>query len=101
MRVLVFFDLPVNSSADRRNYSRFRKFLIKNGYFMMQQSVYSKICLNRSQVASCKRRLLANKPSAGLVQMLIVTEKQFANIEYIVGSASHDALDTDERVVIL
>jgi CRISPR-associated protein Cas2 len=101
MRVIVFFDLPVQTAIERRNYSQFRKFLIKNGYLMMQESVYSKICLNGSQVESCKRRLQSNKPPQGLVQILVVTEKQYANMVYLVGSSSHNTLDTDERVVVL
>ncbi len=101
MRVIVFFDLPVGTATERRNYSKFRKFLIKSGYLMMQESVYSKICLNGSQVDSCKRRLQLNKPPQGLVQVLVVTEKQYANMIYLVGASTHDTLDTDERVVML
>ena len=39
MRVFVFFDLPVAGLENRRNYTKFRKFLIKNGFIMMQESV--------------------------------------------------------------
>lgn len=46
MRVFVFFDLPVLTTADRREYSRFRKYLIKTGFIMQQESVYSKLTLN-------------------------------------------------------
>ncbi len=101
MRMIVFFDLPVQTATERRNYRKFRKFLVKNGFFMMQESVYSKICLNGSQVESCKRRLQSNKPPQGLVQILVVTEKQYANMVYLVGASSHDTLDTDERIVVL
>ena len=46
MRILVFFDLPTETSKDRKIYSKFRKFLIKEGFIMMQESVYSKLALN-------------------------------------------------------
>ena len=46
MRVLVFFDLPVITSENRRAYSKFRKFLLKNGFMMLQESVYCKLALN-------------------------------------------------------
>lgn len=46
MRVLVFFDLPVVKSEHRRAYARFRKFLLKNGFMMLQESVYCKLALN-------------------------------------------------------
>ena len=48
MRVLVLFDMPVSSSAERKAYTHFRKFLIRNGFVMMQESVYSKIVPNVS-----------------------------------------------------
>lgn len=68
---------------------------------MVQESVYSKICLNGSQVESCKRKLRENRPPDGLVQLLIVTEKQYANMEYIVGSGASKTLSSDERLVVL
>ena len=49
MRTIVFFDLPNIYSKDKRNYLKFRKFLINEGFIMMQESVYSKIVLNSQQ----------------------------------------------------
>lgn len=46
MRVIVMFDLPVRTSENLREYNRFRKFLIKSGFLMMQESVYCKLALN-------------------------------------------------------
>ena len=40
MRVMVFFDLPVITSANRKDYRDFHKYLIKTGFLMMQESVY-------------------------------------------------------------
>ena len=37
MRVLVFFDLPVLTEANRRDYRIFRKYLIKSGFMMIQE----------------------------------------------------------------
>lgn len=42
-----------------------------------------------------------NKPSEGLVQLLSVTEKQYAKMEFIIGEATNEVLDSDERLVIL
>ena len=50
MRLVVMFDLPVTTTADKRNYRKFRKFLIKSGYMMLQESIYCKIAQN-SQAA--------------------------------------------------
>ena len=62
MRVIVFFDLPVETSLDRRNYSKFRKLLINEGFIMMQESVYTKLTLNNSVTESVRQKLLKNKP---------------------------------------
>ncbi|MCI9592362.1 MAG: CRISPR-associated endonuclease Cas2, partial [Lachnospiraceae bacterium] len=50
MRVLVFFDLPVVTGEQRRAYVKFRKFLVKNGFLMLQESVYCKLALNGTAV---------------------------------------------------
>ena len=101
MRVMVFFDLPVDTSADRRNYTKFRKFLIKSGFLMMQESVYCKLALNSTVADSICDNVRKNKPEKGLVQMLTVTEKQFARMELLVGEIKDNVIDTDERLVIL
>ena len=101
MRVLVMFDLPVLTADDRREYTRFRKFLIKNGFLMMQESVYCKLIQNQQAADWTIENLYKHRPASGLVQVLRVTEKQFSKMEYIVGSAKSDVIDTDERIVFL
>ena len=101
MRVIVFFDLPVETALDRRNYSRFRKFLINEGFIMMQESVYTKLTLNNSVTESVRQKLLKNKPPKGIVEMLVITEKQFASIEIIVGNENKNQIDSTDRLVIL
>lgn len=101
MRVIVFFDLPTESLEDKREYRKFRKFLIKKGFLMMQQSVYSKIALNTTVADSIVQAVKSNKPKDGLVQLLVITEKQFGRMEFIVGQSQNTVLDTDERIVIL
>ena len=84
MRILIFFDLPTETTKDRKIYSKFRKFLINEGFIMIQESVYVKLTLNNSVTKSIKERIEKNKPEKGIVQMLIITEKQFNSMEYIV-----------------
>lgn len=101
MRVIVFFDLPVETAAQRRVYTKFRKFLISSGFLMMQESVYCKLCLNNSGVDSVIAALQKNKPRKGLIQALTITERQFSKMSYIVGEKTSDVIDSDERLVIL
>ena len=101
MRIMVFFDLPTETAADRREYRTFRKLLIKNGFVMMQESVYCRMVLNGSVQKSVFDVIRKNKPKKGIVQILTVTEKQFASMAYITGASKTDVIDTDERLVIL
>ena len=101
MRVIVLFDLPVITDKDKREYRQFRKFLIKSGYIMMQESVYSKLAQNDTAAETLVDNIRKNKPSSGLVQVLKLTEKQYSRIEYIVGESNSDVITSNERLVIL
>ena len=101
MRVLVFFDLPVLTSENRRAYAKFRRFLLKNGFLMLQESVYCKLALNSSAVNAIVDNVHKNKPEEGLIQLLTVTEKQYAKMDIILGQVKSEVLETDERLVIL
>lgn len=101
MRIVVFFDLPTETPEDKRNYRQFRKLLVSNGFIMMQESVYCRMVLNQSVESSVKETLKRNCPPEGIMQVLTVTEKQFAGMQYLVGSIKTDMVDSCERVVIL
>lgn len=100
MRVLVFFDLPVKTMEQRREYSKFRRTLIKNGFMMLQESVYCKMAQNSNVVETIQGFIHKNHPTEGLVQILAVTEKQFQKMDLVVGERKSDILDTDERLVV-
>ncbi|MBQ9786365.1 MAG: CRISPR-associated endonuclease Cas2 [Clostridia bacterium] len=100
MRLMVFFDLPTVTKIDLKTYTQFRKFLIKEGFVMMQESVYTKILLNGTMAELMMARLLKEIPKKGLVQTLLVTEKQFTNIKYLSGNKQNIINDSDERLVV-
>lgn len=102
MRIIIFFDLPTITHQDRKEYRKFRKYLISEGFIMMQQSVYCKLVLNSTVKQSVMQRIKRNKPKKGLVQSLVITEKQFSSIDYIVGETNNiEIRDDDDRIVIL
>ena len=101
MRMILFFDLPTETAQERREYTRFRKYLLKSGFMMMQESVYCKIALNQTVVNSLYDSLQKNKPGKGFIQVLTVTEKQFSKMEFILGEYHGDIINTDERFVEL
>lgn len=101
MRVIVFFDLPVLTDANRIDYRTFRKYLVKSGFIMVQESVYCKLAQNSSMADIIVDNIKKNRPHEGLVQVLRVTEKQYSKMDFIVGEKTGDILTTVERLVIL
>ena len=101
MRVLVFFDLPSETLDDKREYRRFRKLLIKNGFLMMQESVYCRMLITPAAGKTVLELLRKNRPREGIVQVMTVTEKQFADIEYLTGEYHSEIITSDERLIIL
>lgn len=101
MRLVVFFDLPVLTDKNRRDYRQFRKFLIKSGFLMLQESVYCKLAQNSTVADSIMENIKKNKPDDGLVQVLKVTEKQYSKMEFIVGGGKSEVLNTDERLIVI
>ena len=95
------FDLPTSTENGRKAYRLFRKHLIKNGFLMMQESIYSKLVQNSTAADAAIQNLRKNKPPCGLVQVLKITEKQYEKMEYITGEKQSNVLDSDERLVIL
>lgn len=85
MRMLVFFDLPVVTRAERRAYTQFRRFLLNDGFDMIQFSVYGRILNGSDAQDKHFKRLIANLPPEGSVRLLTVTEKQFATMKLLVG----------------
>lgn len=101
MRVFVFFDLPTNTGIEKREYRHFRKHLIVSGFMMLQESVYVKLVPNDFMVKAVINNIKKHKPSSGLVQILKVTEKQFAAIDNVVGITENDIINSDERLIVL
>jgi CRISPR-associated protein Cas2 len=85
MRMLVFFDLPVVTKAERRAYTLFRRYLLNDGFDMIQFSVYGRILNGRDAEAKHMVRVIDNLPPEGSVRVLVVTEKQFASMKLLVG----------------
>ena len=97
MRIVVFFDLPVVTAKEKK----VRKFLIKDGYNMMQWSVYSRICNGTDSVAMHRQRLKQNLPENGSVRALTLTEKQFESIDILLGEKTFaDSPESTELINI-
>lgn len=85
MRIIVFFDLPVTTKAKRKAANQFRQFLLKDGYQMLQLSVYTRIVRGRDSLEKHNKRLCKHLPEEGSIRCLEITEKQFINMSLLVG----------------
>jgi CRISPR-associated protein Cas2 len=101
MRIIVMFDLPTETPLHRHNYGKFRRYLIKSGFMMLQESIYVKLALNQNIANAIVDNIKKNRPPEGLVQILSITEKQFSKMEIITGEYSTNTIDSDERLLIL
>lgn len=80
MWMMVIFDLPVKTKRERKAATKFREFLLDQGFEMCQLSVYLRFCAGKEQTATFTRRVQGALPSAGSVQILYFTDKQYENI---------------------
>lgn len=80
MWLFVFFDLPVITKTERKKAALFRKNLEKDGFAMMQYSVYIRHCASYESMTVHIKRVKSLLPEAGRVSVLYVTDKQFSEI---------------------
>lgn len=101
MRLMIFFDLPTKTSVNKRDYRNFRKNLIVNGFFMLQESVYCRMVINEAMAKSVVAKIDSFKPPEGIICALTITEKQFGNMQFITGEYKTDVVTTDQSLVII
>ena len=80
MWIFVMFDLPVGTRAEARAATRFREYLLDEGFEKSQFSVYARFCNGKEQFEAYMRRIEANLPEKGEVHILNFTDRQYANI---------------------
>lgn len=95
--MLVFFDLPVKTKNQRRVATAFRGFLLKDGYHMIQYSLYARVCNGLDSVKLHEKRLNLALPPNGSVRLLVVTEKQYESIRILVGERVTEEKYTPEE----
>ncbi|MBL8570343.1 MAG: CRISPR-associated endonuclease Cas2 [Phreatobacter sp.] len=80
MWIFVMFDLPVTSKAEMRAATKFREYLLDEGFEKSQFSVYARFCNGKEQFEAHMRRIEAHLPDRGDVHVLTFTDRQYENI---------------------
>ena len=101
MRLLIMFDLPVETSKQRKAYRQFRKRLINEGFTMIQYSVYVRVCVSRQSAGFIEKRVSQFLPEEGIIQSLMLTEKQYNDMHFLLGKAKKDVRNYSGRTVVL
>jgi len=89
--LMVCFDLPVKTKAERKRAVAFSKFLLDDGYCMVQLSVYARPCVTFSRQLTHLRRLEMNVPEEGSVRAIFVTRAQWERAYSILGSPAKES----------
>ncbi len=82
MWVFVFFDLPSETKLDRKNYAQFRKNLQKDGFAMLQYSIYVRHCSSRENADVHLKRVRSFLAPKGEIILFTLTDKQFGMMEF-------------------
>ncbi len=98
MWVFVFYDLPTDTKRDRRNISLFRKNLLKDGFAMLQYSIYIRHCNSRENAEVHIKRVKHSLPPKGEVIVFSLTDKQFGMMEFFRGSKEAPKPDTPQQL---
>lgn len=102
MRLIVIFDLPTETKTDLRNYRKFVKFLINEGFLRIQYSVYGKLCINSDSAKTATKKVTKNAPSKGDIRYLVITETQYQNIVSINNQYSlQEKVTTTDRTLMI
>lgn len=80
MWLFVFFDLPTTTKTQRKKYARFRKELLKDGFIMLQFSVYTRHCASWESAQVHVKRVKQSIPEEGHISILQITDKQYEKI---------------------
>ena len=88
MWIIAMFDLPTETPADKREYRKFREFLLDDGFIMLQYSVYARHCGSQDNTRTHSNRVVKKLPLDGEVRIIELTSKQFASMKIFWGKKS-------------
>jgi CRISPR-associated protein Cas2 len=100
MWLFAMFDLPVDGKEKRRDYTRFRKGLLQQGFSMLQYSVYARYFSSQEAGESHMRRLRLSLPPEGEVRIMMVTDKQFGKMEVYYGKKRKKAEEAPSQLML-
>lgn len=101
MRIMLFFDLPNTKSDERKAYTKFVKYLKNQGFMMLQYSVYVKLAITAAKAEAIIEKVRKEVPKKGQIDVLNLTEKQYASMVTLLGERDDIVINSDDRLIEL
>ncbi len=101
MWIFVYFDLPSVTKIEKKRYRLFKDRLQKDGFYMMQYSIYVRHCTSRENAEVHKRRVKKMLPPNGHVIIHMVTDKQFGMMDVYYNTKKQKSIDTEHGQLIM
>lgn len=98
--LIAMFDLPVETTENRRDYTRFRNVLLKDGFMMLQFSIYARFLPGEESATAHRRIVREAVPPLGQVRLLTITNQQFAKMEVFFGKKRKDPEEPPEQILL-
>ena len=96
--VFVYFDLPTTTKKERKEYTKFRKGLLQDGFGMIQYSIYARHCSSRENAEVHKKRVKRALPPKGDVIIFEITDAQFGRMEFFHGIKTTDRPNVPQQL---
>ncbi len=100
MWLYVMFDLPVGTSKERKSATRFRKFLLDQGFEMAQFSVYLRFAESKEAAETHIGRIQSALPARGKVHIVTLTDKQYGNARIFTGTKQERRPQNPDQLVM-
>lgn len=100
MWIFVMFDLPVGTKAEMRAATKFREYLLDEGFEKSQFSIYARFCNGKEQYEAYLRRIEAHLPDRGDIHILSFTDKQYENIVRFAGQRKRRARKNPDQLAL-
>jgi CRISPR-associated protein Cas2 len=97
------FDMPTDTKKAKKKYRYLRTKLLKEGYIMMQFSIYIRSFHSYESALNGKKKIkdfIASNTVKGKIRIIVFTDKQFANMDIIVGTKSEEEKNAPKQLLL-
>lgn len=98
MWIFVYYDLPTDTKKDRKYASAFRMDLLRDGFTMLQYSIYTRHCPSRENSEVHIKRVKSFLPPKGEVILFTLTDRQFGMMEFFRGKDEKQKPKTPQQL---